>query len=263
MQTKSHRLTFDKSNAVSHLIERLDLFMDDDDWRSNIRDRIKICRKDISMKADRSVTDEIKILEQEKRRAKHLIIPNHYPSSPGTKASTEQNLYDKLEKGHLDGAFLIILNHIDHIFHSKAMTEEINDRTNRKYAEEMFNRFLIMSGEKISHKHSEMTKRIQDQLNDLNDEFDAFQESATERIDNFDITIQTFESTIMKSAGISQERMKAAAYTSKIPNVKSKVNIPFLMPKKNVMKKNQSSSNLDGCIKITRQLSKNSVSSNE
>ena len=187
-----------------------------EDWCRKIQETLAQIRREISNKADKSLVEQIKRQEVEKKRVFSKVKLS--PADVGTNnESTAKICNEMVEKGDLDTAFLSVLRHIENISQTKADADEIYEKATRDYVEQLFDELDTMNRDKLLNKSKVMNQTIEQRLQEITDQFDSFAEEIENRLDNCSDNLVAIEQQISDLSTSMQIK-----YTSQISKKKAK-----------------------------------------
>lgn len=170
------------------------------DWQTNVEKEIEIMSKQLQVKADRLLTEQI--LRQQTENIKKLqaftsdttiISQNHDDVGP------ERVCYECVEVGDLSTAFTTILRYIDKTAKTKAESKDVNSMATKSYADSLFERLSVISNQKVRDMTEGLQKALESRLDELMNQFDTVQRDINQKLNATEYNIYQLNQSVEHS----------------------------------------------------------------
>ncbi|OHS97737.1 hypothetical protein TRFO_35981 [Tritrichomonas foetus] len=201
------------------------------EWCLKVQETLAQIRRDISNKADRSLVEQIKRQEIEKKRVfTKAKLSNSL--DVGINESTFKVCDEMVEKGDLDTAFLSVLRYIETISNTKADSEEIYEKATREYVEKIFTQLNAMNREQMMQKSEILHQTIEERINEISSRFDQFSTGIEQRLVNCTNNLAYLDEQITSMSGLIQIRQTSQVSKSKLKKESNEGGMEFTARKK-------------------------------
>lgn len=185
-----------------------------EEWCKKVQEDLVQMRRDISNKADRSLLEQIRRQEVEKKR---LFNKSKYlQSNVRISESTTQQCDENVENGDINAAFLIVLRYIEKISETKADSSEISEKATHSYVDQIFEKLDIMNKDQMNKNTSLLHKSIESRLQKISDSFDAFAQSINHRLEVSTSTLSLIDDQLTNISGMIQVHRTSQLTKSKL-----------------------------------------------
>lgn len=218
-----------------------------EEWCKRVQEELVQMRREISSKADKSLLEQIRHQEDEKKR---LFNKSKYlQTNFRINESITQQCDENVENGDLYAAFLVVLRYIERISETKADSSEITAKATHSYVDKIFEKLDIMNKDQMNNNTSLLHKSIESRLQEISDSFDSFSQSINQRLEISSANLSMIEDQLTNLSGmvpvhrtsqLSKSKFKKKVESSENYNYKSKdIHADnFMIPKKAKKPKN-------------------------
>lgn len=196
-----------------------------EEWCKRVQEELVQMRREISSKADKSLLEQIRHQEDEKKR---LFNKSKYlQTNFRINESITQQCDENVENGDLYAAFLVVLRYIERISETKADSSEITAKATHSYVDKIFEKLDLMNKDQMNNNTSLLHKSIENRLQEISDSFDSFSQEINQRLEISHLNLSNIEEQFTSVSGMIQAHRTSQFSKSKLKKKESSENYNY------------------------------------